>query len=54
MVQVTTSIAAIAYVQSCNAYLAAVAEQRPFCLMPAWAAHQDNTAAMACWTKKAK
>lgn len=54
MVQVTVSIAAIAYVQSCNAYLAAVEEQRPFCLMPAWAAQQDNLAAMAAWAKKAK
>lgn len=49
MVQVTTSLAAIAYVQSCNAYLAAVKEQRPLCTLPAWAAQQDNIAAMKSW-----
>ena len=54
MVQVTTSLAAMAYVQSCNAYLAAVKEQRAFCLMPAWAAQQDNLTAMAGWQKKAR
>ena len=54
MVQVTTSLAAIAYVQSCNAYLEAMQQQRPFCLMPVWAAQQDNLAAMSGWKRKTR